>query len=87
MLFEALTPHIHEYDALRISITQNPGICFLNLLLPKVKMFKIESIEVLFENLKMYNFKEEINLKNLELYVKAPTNLYQLQKVINCLSF
>lgn len=86
-LFEALFHHINQYTCLNFHISTLPtNICFLNLLLPKVEMYKINDISISWENLKQFNFNDKVTaLKTLNLYLHNP-NEYEIFKLIDILT-
>jgi len=85
-LFEELSNHIDRYTCLKFDIRTLPvDISFLNLLLPKIKTYKIEGISISWENLKQFNFNDQIQLKTLELYLHNPTE-NEILKLLNILT-
>lgn len=83
-LFEELSKHVDRYIWLKIDIRTLPlNISFLNLILPKIMLCKINSISISWENLESFNFNEKIiGLKILNLYLHNPTK----NKLFNLIS-
>lgn len=82
LLFKELSNHINQYIWLKVDIRTLPlDVSFLNLLLPKIELLKINSISISWENLKNFNFNDKIvGLKILNLYLHNPDQdkLYKL---------
>jgi hypothetical protein len=86
LLFKELLNHIDKYTCLKFDIRTLPiDISFLNILLPKVKTYKIESISISWENLKQFNFNDQIQIKSLDLYLHNPTE-DEILKLLNTLT-